>query len=81
MRVKRLGIEWGAAYDVAHPILITSASGGQALIYEAEGGDLVVEVPTSVRMFVMHGGPKGRDHTKPEDDRPQCLYIEVEDGI
>lgn len=57
MRIRHLGLEWGAAYGEAHPTLISSsfeigdnAPNGQILVYEREGGGLVVEIPFSAQL-------------------------------
>ena len=44
MKVKRLGIEWGAAFEDAEPIEV-SYQGAQFQSFISEGHDLVVELP------------------------------------
>ena len=46
MKVKKLGIEWGAAFEEAQPVQITQ---GEAMIvvYVSEKGELVVRTQNS----------------------------------
>lgn len=41
MKIKRLGLEWGAAHEEAHPVSITHGD-AQVTVYVSEGGDLVI---------------------------------------
>ena len=49
MRVVKLGIEWGAAYEEAQPIAIRHA-GVQIIIYTKENGDIEIELPTDTKI-------------------------------
>ena len=45
LKVKRLGLDWGAAYTEATPMEIQSDFDEQTIqIYEAEGGGIVIEL-------------------------------------
>jgi len=45
MKVKKLGIEWGAAFEEAQPIKITSMNGEDSIIvYEREGYGLTIDL-------------------------------------
>lgn len=51
MKLKKLGIEWGAAFEEAQPLQITSQSGEVVLvIYEREDGKLALETFESLKL-------------------------------
>lgn len=51
MKVKRLGIEWGAAHGEAQPTHLYSED-AEVLVFESDTGELVVEVPLSAELGV-----------------------------
>ena len=47
MKMKRLGIEWGAAHAVAQPVQITNDE-VELVIFESERGELVITTSADV---------------------------------
>ena len=52
MKLKKLGIEWGACYDIARPFTVTTESGEACLIYEGDSGDTQIELPPCARIEI-----------------------------
>lgn len=60
MKLKRLGIEWGAAFE--QPIRISSNSGAVVLvIYEREDGNLALETFDSLKLERLTHSAKAGD--------------------
>jgi hypothetical protein len=78
MKIRKLGLEWGAAYDLATPLLITGASLSQLLVYEAEGGDLVVEIPLGCDLNVYE--TTLTEHEK-KDKGERVLVVHTNNGF
>lgn len=45
MKVRAMGLEWGAAFEEAEPIQV-SYNGAEYMSWITEGHDLVIQVPT-----------------------------------
>lgn len=55
MQVKKLGIEWGAAYEEAQPIEVSNGS-AKVLIFVSESGDLVIQTSgETMEVILVHG--------------------------
>lgn len=54
--IKKLGLEWGAAFEEATPVQITHGE-AEILVYVTEGNDLCVQtVRADWRLTSHHGG-------------------------
>jgi hypothetical protein len=51
MKVQKLGIEWGAAFEEARPIRI-SHYGREIVVFVNENHDLVVELPAGAKLSI-----------------------------
>lgn len=51
MKVKKLGLDWGAAYEEAEPIRISHGD-VEITVFVSESGDLIVEMPGSAAVTV-----------------------------
>ena len=45
LKIKRLGIDWGAAHEEATPVRISSNDAAEIEVYQNEGGDICIELP------------------------------------
>lgn len=54
MNIKKLGIEWGAAYQEAQPIAVRTPN-ARLVMYEAEGGELVIETLCRAQLTSVKG--------------------------
>ena len=52
MKLKRLGIEWGAAYHEAQPVQVTSRNGDTFVMFEREGFGIDIVCQTGQRAEV-----------------------------
>lgn len=55
MKVKKLGLEWGAAFEEATPIQITQGE-AEVIVYVTEGGDLCVQTVRANWRLSSHTG-------------------------
>ena len=55
MKVKKLGLEWGAAFEEATPIQITHNE-AEVIVYVTEGGDLCVQTVRADWQLSSHNG-------------------------
>jgi hypothetical protein len=53
MKIKRLGIEWGAAHEEAQPVKIKHGA-AEFICFISENGEMVVQVPDTAE--ITHGG-------------------------
>lgn len=80
MKLRRMGLEWGAAYDAAQPLLITSDfhPHTQILVYERENGGLTVEIPVGCHLNVYESTmTENKNRGKGE----RVLTIETQNGF
>ena len=55
MKIKKLGLAWGAAFEEATPIQITH-DGAEVIVYVTERGDLCVHTVRSSWQLSSHNG-------------------------
>ena len=55
LKMQKLGIEWGAAYEEAQPHKITT-SNSDCVIFESEKGRLIIETTCSVKITKTSNG-------------------------
>lgn len=55
MKVKKLGLEWGAAFEEATPVQITHGE-AEIIVYVTEGGDLCVQTVRADWQLSSHNG-------------------------
>lgn len=85
MKLRKLGLEWGAAFGEAKPLLITSAffERTQILVWEREGGGLEVEIPLSAQLNIRTSTLADRDRNTGQyvGSPEQVLSIQVNDAF
>lgn len=56
MKVKKLGIEWGAAYEEAQPHIVTHEDSDGFEFYVNERHEIVLDLPVKFEVAVRHNG-------------------------
>ena len=55
MKVKKLGLEWGAAFEEATPVQITHGE-AEIIVYVTEGGELCVQTVRAYWRLTSYNG-------------------------